>query len=95
MQQVTQFLEGERNYVKIRGGTGPLVYPAAHVYIYTALYWVTDKGRDILLAQGLFVGVYLIALGAAMACYRLAGVSTSAASAEGLEVAWLTDVANS
>ncbi len=74
MQQVEQYLTGERDYVKIYGGTGPLVYPAAHVYIYTALYWITDKGKDIRLAQGIFALLYLLTLGAVMACYRQAKV---------------------
>ena len=47
----------------------------AHVYIYNALYRVTDQGRDIFLAQGIFMGVYLIALSFVMLCYRLAKVS--------------------
>lgn len=74
MEQISQFLSGERSYPKISGGTGPLVYPAAHVYIYTILYKITDEGRDILFAQGIFAGVYLVALGAVMACYRMANV---------------------
>jgi len=74
MQQVSQYLSGERDYVKIQGGTGPLVYPAAHVYIYSLLYWITEKGRDIRLAQGVFAAVYLLTLGGVMACYRRAEV---------------------
>ena len=27
MQEVTMWQEGERDYLKIKGGTGPLVYP--------------------------------------------------------------------
>ncbi|KAJ4289520.1 dolichyl-P-Man:Man(5)GlcNAc(2)-PP-dolichol alpha-1,3-mannosyltransferase [Collariella sp. IMI 366227] len=69
MQQISQFLSGERDYTKIRGGTGPLVYPAAHVWIYTGLYKLTDGGRDIPLAQYVFGGVYLVALGVVMGCY--------------------------
>ncbi|KFY37192.1 hypothetical protein V495_07319 [Pseudogymnoascus sp. VKM F-4514 (FW-929)] len=72
MQQVAQFLSGEHDYVKIAGGTGPLVYPAVHVYIYSGLYWLTDEGRDIKLAQGIFAGLYLLTLGGVMACYRRA-----------------------
>jgi alpha-1,3-mannosyltransferase len=75
MQQVAQFLSGEHDYVKIAGGTGPLVYPAVHVYIYSGLYWLTDEGRDIKLAQGVFAGLYLFTLGGVMACYRRAKVS--------------------
>jgi alpha-1,3-mannosyltransferase len=74
MQQVSQYLAGERDYVKIQGGTGPLVYPAAHVYIYSLLYWITEEGKNIRLAQGLFAAVYLLALGGVMACYRRAKV---------------------
>ena len=70
------FLAGERDYTVIKGGTGPLVYPAAHVYIYSALYYVTDSGRDVLLAQVIFAGVYLASLSVVMACYRLAKVGS-------------------
>ncbi len=79
MEQVQQYISGERDYMNIKGGTGALVYPAAHVYIYTVLYWITDQGRDILLAQIIFGGVYLVSLGFVMACYRQAKVCSSAA----------------
>ncbi|KAJ4403002.1 dolichyl-P-Man:Man(5)GlcNAc(2)-PP-dolichol alpha-1,3-mannosyltransferase [Neurospora sp. IMI 360204] len=69
MEQVSQILSGERDYTKIRGGTGPLVYPAAHVYIYTGLYYLTDEGRNILPAQKLFAGLYMVTLGVVMGCY--------------------------
>lgn len=74
MQQISQIVSGERDYPLIRGDTGPLVYPAAHVLVYRALYHLTDEGRDILLAQRLFAGVYMIALAVVMACYCKAGV---------------------
>ena len=74
MEQVAQFVAGERDYTQMAGGTGPLVYPAAHVYVYTALYRVTDEGRNILLAQQIFAGVYLAALALAMLSLRKAGV---------------------
>ncbi|RBR21561.1 uncharacterized protein FIESC28_04829 [Fusarium coffeatum] len=54
MQQVSQFISGERDYTKIKGDTGPLVYPAAHVYTFTGLYHITDEGKDIFLAQQIF-----------------------------------------
>jgi len=76
MEQVKQFLDGERNYVRIEGGTGPLVYPAAHVYTYTALYHITDEGKNIFLAQQIFAGLYLATLALVMACYRKANVSS-------------------
>ena len=37
MQQVQFFKEGERDYLLIRGDTGPLVYPAGHLYVYSLL----------------------------------------------------------
>ncbi|EOD46918.1 Glycosyltransferase family 58 [Neofusicoccum parvum] len=74
MEQVSQYLAGERDYTKIRGGTGPLVYPGAHVYVYRALYALTDEGRDIRLAQMAFGGLYVAVLTIVMACYRLAKV---------------------
>ena len=47
----------------------------AHVYIYNALYRVTDEGRDIFLAQGIFMVLYLLTLSFVILCYRLARVS--------------------
>lgn len=35
MQEVKGFLDGERNYFNLRGDTGPLVYPAGFLYLYT------------------------------------------------------------
>lgn len=74
MEQVAQYVSGERDYTAIKGGTGPLVYPAAHVYTYTALYHLTDEGRDILLAQKLFAVLYMATLALVMACYWKAKV---------------------
>ncbi|MCJ1409239.1 dolichyl-P-Man:Man(5)GlcNAc(2)-PP-dolichol alpha-1,3-mannosyltransferase [Ptychographa xylographoides] len=71
MAQVSLYLHGERDYSKIEGPTGPLVYPAGHVYIYSALYYLTSGGKNILLAQGLFAGLYLGVLSLVMACYRM------------------------
>ena len=74
MQQVAQYAKGERDYIKLYGDTGPLVYPAAHVYIYRILYAMTDQGRDIRLGQYIFIGLYLATLWIVMQCYRLAKV---------------------
>ncbi|EHY59332.1 Dol-P-Man:Man(5)GlcNAc(2)-PP-Dol alpha-1,3-mannosyltransferase [Exophiala dermatitidis] len=73
MAQVSMFLDGERDYSKITGPTGPLVYPALHVYIYTALYYLTDEGTNILRAQFIFAGLYLVTLAVVLACYRRVG----------------------
>lgn len=74
MEQVEQYVAGERDYTKIKGGTGPLVYPAAHVIIYWILYHITDKGTNILLAQRIFGVLYLGTVAIVMACYRRAKV---------------------
>ena len=34
MQEVTTYQAGERNYMNIKGDTGPLVYPAGFLYLY-------------------------------------------------------------
>ncbi|EGX95367.1 Lethal(2)neighbour of Tid protein [Cordyceps militaris CM01] len=74
MEQITQFVHGERDYTKIKGGTGPLVYPAAHVYTYTGLYYLTGEGENVLLAQQLFAVLYMVTLGLVMLCYWKAKV---------------------
>lgn len=73
MDQIYTYIRGQRNYAKITGSTGPLVYPAAHVYIYRLLYYLTNEGRDIRLAQYIFTGLYLVTLTLVMSCYRKAG----------------------
>lgn len=75
MQQISQFVSGERDYTKMEGDTGPLVYPAAHVYTYTGLYYITDKGTNILLAQQIFAVLYMATLAVVMLCYWKAKVS--------------------
>ncbi|RMD43561.1 hypothetical protein DV735_g1574, partial [Chaetothyriales sp. CBS 134920] len=72
MTQVGVFLGGERQYAKLTGPTGPCVYPAMHVYIYSGLYAVTEQGRDILRGQILFALLYLATLAVVFACYRRA-----------------------
>ncbi|KAE8348677.1 Dol-P-Man:Man(5)GlcNAc(2)-PP-Dol alpha-1,3-mannosyltransferase [Aspergillus coremiiformis] len=73
MQQISLYIAGERDYTLIKGSTGPLVYPAAHVYSYTILYYLTDEGRNILLGQILFAVLYLATLVVVVACYRQSG----------------------
>ncbi|KAI9909357.1 hypothetical protein PsorP6_014770 [Peronosclerospora sorghi] len=47
MQQVELFKGGERDYMNIRGDTGPLVYPAGFLYVFSLLHSVTDDGQNI------------------------------------------------
>ena len=62
MQEVEGFLSGERNYELLKGDTGPLVYPAGFLYLFSALRWATQGGRNIRSAQWIFVGLYLLNL---------------------------------
>lgn len=55
MQEVEGFLQGERNYLNLKGDTGPLVYPAGFVYIFSLLYWICDHGSNILLGELLII----------------------------------------
>ena len=59
MQEVKGYLDGERDYQELRGDTGPLVYPAGFVYVYSFLYYITNNGTNIRLAQYLFEVLYL------------------------------------
>ncbi|XP_065366906.1 lethal(2)neighbour of tid protein 2 [Calliphora vicina] len=60
MQECEGFLNGTTNYALLKGDTGPLVYPAAFVYIYSALYFLTSYGQNIRLAQYVFGLIYLL-----------------------------------
>ncbi|KAJ2565272.1 dolichyl-P-Man:Man(5)GlcNAc(2)-PP-dolichol alpha-1,3-mannosyltransferase [Coemansia sp. RSA 1813] len=69
MQEIEGVASGERNYLKLAGDTGPLVYPAGFVWIYRALRAVTDCGKDIRQAQHIFMAVYLATLAAVLGIY--------------------------
>lgn len=73
MQHISLYISGERDYIHLTGSTGPLVYPAAHLYLYRVLYELTDSGRDVLVAQKLFLVLYLVTLAVVLSCYRKAG----------------------
>ncbi|XP_047536343.1 lethal(2)neighbour of Tid protein [Vanessa atalanta] len=69
MQECEGFLNGTLDYSKLRGDTGPLVYPAGFVYIYSLFYFLTDKGNNIKLAQYIFIGVYILLLSLVLRIY--------------------------
>ena len=48
MQEVSGYLSGERNYNNLSGDTGPLVYPAGFLYVFSVIKWLTNSGQDIL-----------------------------------------------
>ncbi|KAF4323654.1 hypothetical protein BBO99_00002207 [Phytophthora kernoviae] len=74
MQQVELFKNGERDYLNIHGDTGPLVYPAGFLYVYSFLHSVTDGGENIRRAQYIFLGFYLIMIATVLAIYYRARV---------------------
>ena len=71
MQEVEGWLGGETNYEKLKGDTGPLVYPAFFLYLYSGIRWLTDEGRNIRVGQWLFGLIYLINLGVVLAMYEV------------------------
>ncbi|KAK4471434.1 hypothetical protein MN116_004862 [Schistosoma mekongi] len=71
MQQVSGFLNGTLDYDKLEGQTGPCVYPAGHLYIYTFLHWITHGGSVIKTAQFVFLGLYILTLMLVFNIYRL------------------------
>ena len=59
MEEVSTFQSGELNYVNIKGGTGPLVYPAGFLYVYGILKWASGGGKDIFKVQCIFCVLYV------------------------------------
>ena len=53
---------GTYDYSKLKGDTGPLVYPAGFVWFYLALYHLTASGTHIKLAQCFFAVFYILNL---------------------------------
>ncbi|KAG7452622.1 glycosyltransferase family 58 protein [Guyanagaster necrorhizus] len=75
MIQVETYIKGQRDYSQISGPTGPLVYPAGHVYIHQFLHFICDFGKNIKLAQYIYSGLYLLSIMLSCAIYRQAGTS--------------------
>jgi len=63
MQEVEGVVNGTLDYSKLRGDTGPLVYPAGFVWLYMVLYYITSYGTNIRVAQHIFNILYVINLG--------------------------------
>jgi alpha-1,3-mannosyltransferase len=68
MQQVALILQGERDYALVAGDTGPLVYPAGHVWVFSALSALTAE--RVSRAQLVFLGLYLVLIGVVLRIYR-------------------------
>ncbi|KAI4301390.1 hypothetical protein L6164_034673 [Bauhinia variegata] len=67
MSQISGFLGGERDYKNLKGDTGPLVYPAGFLYVYSAFQYVT--GGEVYPAQVLFGVLYIINLAIVLSIY--------------------------
>jgi len=72
MQEVKGVIDGDFNYLNLKGDTGPLVYPGGFVWIYMFLYYLTDQGKNIFLGQCIFIGIYMINLVVVFMLYRSA-----------------------
>ncbi|KAE8603431.1 hypothetical protein XENTR_v10014338 [Xenopus tropicalis] len=62
MDEVEGVLNGTYDYTQLKGETGPLVYPAGFVYIFSIFYYLTEQGSNIRLAQYIFAALYLLTL---------------------------------
>lgn len=65
MVQVSQVFNRTKpnfDYTQIEGPTGPLVYPAGHLYVYYLLKEMTDGGTNIQFAQYIFSIIYIAQL---------------------------------
>lgn len=60
MQQISLIAKGELHYSHISGDTGPIVYPAGYVWIFSWLRWLTDGMAHLRAGQECFRFVYLI-----------------------------------
>jgi alpha-1,3-mannosyltransferase len=74
MQQVDAFQAGELDYMNIKGGTGPLVYPAGFLYVFSALKALSGGGINIAAAQILFIGIYALNSLVVLLIYRRTGL---------------------
>ncbi|KAJ3478157.1 hypothetical protein NLI96_g9958 [Meripilus lineatus] len=73
MIQLGLYLDGERDYAFLQGPTGPLVYPAGHLYVHQVLHALTNKGVNVAVAQQVYGFLYLQSLALACAIYHQAG----------------------
>ncbi|KAL4253867.1 Dol-P-Man:Man(5)GlcNAc(2)-PP-Dol alpha-1,3-mannosyltransferase [Abortiporus biennis] len=73
MYQLELYLKGEKDYALISGPTGPLVYPAGHVYVHAVLRQLTGGGSNIVIAQQIYGLLYLVSLALTCTIYGQAG----------------------
>lgn len=69
MEEVDFWQDGEYDYRKIYGNTGPLVYPAGFLYLFGFLQRIT--GREVPKAQVIFLGFYITTQTVVMLIYTM------------------------
>lgn len=74
MQEVEgPLIHGEWDYSKLRGATGPLVYPGGFVALYAGLRLLAGgDGTDVRPVQAVFALMYVATVGVAACCYLAA-----------------------
>ncbi|KAE8211555.1 hypothetical protein CF327_g4699 [Tilletia walkeri] len=73
IQQADVLLRGERDYYKITGDSGPCVYPAGHLYIYSIFHFLGSGKANIPLSQALFGILYILNLAIVILLYHAVG----------------------
>jgi alpha-1,3-mannosyltransferase len=76
MEQVSVYLHGERDYIHIRGATGPCVYPAGYLYLYSLIQSWTDNGTNIRRAQYIFAFFYVVSQALVLYIYHATLIRT-------------------
>ncbi|VDO94856.1 unnamed protein product [Soboliphyme baturini] len=66
MQEAEGFLNGSRDYSVLKElhlvSYKAKTYPAGHEYVFSAFYFVTDRGRNLRFGQYIFAALYLLTL---------------------------------
>lgn len=73
MQQIELVNAGALDYSMITGDSGPIVYPAGYVQVYQALYWLTDGGENLKIAQKAFAYLFTLTIAFTCAVYSMVG----------------------